>query len=228
MKRFPKGKICLPIVEKTVEKALRAIEKASPLADLIELRLDYLQDPNLELLLNAGEKPCIVTNRRKKEGGKYEGGETERLAVLQQAIDLGAAFVDVEMESHPGALRRLFINQKRTKVILSFHDFQKTGSPEELRGRLRRMARFQADVVKIVTLAQALEDNLKVLSLIPYALGRKQKIIAFCMGDKGKMSRIFSPLLGAAWTYASIDGKKASAPGQLPAVEVKRIWEKLA
>ena len=56
---------------------------------------------------------------------------------------------------------------------------------------------------------------------------RKQEIVAFCMGEKGKMSRIFSPIIGAAWTYASLTRDKASAPGQLTVGEVKEIWEKL-
>jgi 3-dehydroquinate dehydratase type I len=90
------------------------------------------------------------------------------------------------------------------------------------------MMGWGAEVVKIVSFARSFEDNLKVLSLIPYARERKQKIVAFCMGEKGKMSRIFAPLMGAAWTYASLKRQKASAPGQLTALELKRIWERLA
>jgi 3-dehydroquinate dehydratase type I len=76
-------------------------------------------------------------------------------------------------------------------------------------------------------LARSWEDNLKVLTLIPYALEKKQKIVALCMGEKGKMSRIFAPLMGAAWTYASLTRDRASAPGQLTAGELKEIWRRL-
>jgi 3-dehydroquinate dehydratase type I len=89
------------------------------------------------------------------------------------------------------------------------------------------MMRYGADVLKIVTFARSFEDNLKVLSLIPYAREKKQEIVAFCMGEKGKMSRIFAPLMGAAWTYASLDRKRTSAPGQLTVGELKEIWERL-
>jgi 3-dehydroquinate dehydratase-1 len=47
------------------------------------------------------------------------------------------------------------------------------------------------------------------------------------MGEKGKISRIFSPFLGAAWTYASLDKNKLSAPGQLAVRELKDLWEKM-
>jgi len=87
--------------------------------------------------------------------------------------------------------------------------------------------RYGVEVVKIVTLARSLEDNLKILPLIPLARGKKQDIVAFCMGDKGKMSRIFAPLMGGAWTYAALDQRRTSAPGQLTVGELRQVWEKL-
>jgi 3-dehydroquinate dehydratase type I len=89
------------------------------------------------------------------------------------------------------------------------------------------MIRLGADVVKIVPFARSWEDNLNILSLIPLAKEKKQKIVAFCMGEKGKISRIFSPFLGAAWTYASLSQSKVSAPGQLTVRELRMIWEKM-
>jgi 3-dehydroquinate dehydratase type I len=89
------------------------------------------------------------------------------------------------------------------------------------------MIRLGADVVKIVPFARSWEDNLSILSMIPFAKRRRQKIVAFCMGEKGKISRIFSSFLGAAWTYASLSKAKASAPGQMTVDEVKAVWRVL-
>ena len=207
--------------------ALRGIKEANPLADLIELRVDYMRNAELEKLLKAGEKPLIVTNRRRAEGGRYRGDEKKRLAVLRQAVDLGAAFVDVEMRTERSSLRELIKNKNGTRMILSSHDFQRTRSGGELRKLLDRMMRQGADVAKIATFARSWDDNLKVLALIPYARKRGQAIVTFCMGEKGKMSRIFSPLMGAAWTYASLGRRRASAPGQLTVKEMREIWERL-
>ena len=82
-------------------------------------------------------------------------------------------------------------------------------------------------MVKIVCWARTLEDNLKVLSLLAYAREKRQAIVTFCMGEKGRMSRIFAPLMGAAWTYASLNRKRASAPGQLTIFEMREIWKNL-
>jgi len=231
MRRLPRGedrgRICIPIVEKTMEKALEAIKEANGPGDLIELRMDYLKKPELAPLMKNRKKPFIITNRRKEEGGSYRGDEEERFRILREAVLLGAEYVDVEIRSRRSLFRDLLANRKKTRMILSFHDFQKMPSQKELRGLCDRMHLWGADVIKIVTFARSWEDNLQVLSLIPYARKRGQEIVAFCMGEKGKVSRIFAPLMGAAWTYASLNKDRISAPGQLTAKEMKEIWERL-
>ena len=207
--------------------ALIAIKQANPLADLIELRVDYLRNAELGLLFQNRKKPFIVTHRRKEEGGRYRGDERKRLGVLQEAIDLGADYVDVELATERSWLQGLIRNKRSTRIILSFHDFRKTPPQKELQKLLNQMVRLEADVVKIVSFARSWEDNLNILSLLPFAKERKQKIVAFCMGEKGKISRIFSPFLGAAWTYASLKPNRNSAPGQLTAQALKDIWKKM-
>jgi len=221
------GEVCIPIVETTVGKALIAIKEVYRWADLIELRADYLKRGKLAPLLENRGKPFIVTNRRKEEGGKYKGGERKRLSVLQEAMDLGADYIDVELATERSSLQGFIKNKRGTQVILSFHDFRRTPSLKELQKLFDQMVRQGADVIKIVSFARSWEDNLSVLSLIPLAKARKQEIVAFCMGEKGKLSRIFSPFLGAAWTYASLNKVKASAPGQMTVKEMKEIWETL-
>jgi 3-dehydroquinate dehydratase type I len=221
------GKVCIPIVETTVERALVAIKEAEQRADLIELRADYLKRVELAPFFGDRQKPFIVTHRRKEEGGKYKGEERKRLNLLREATDLGADYVDVELAAERSFLQGLIRNKRETQVILSFHDFRRTPSHKELQRLFDRMVRPGADVIKIVSFARSWEDNLTILSLIPFAKTRKQEIVAFCMGEKGKLSRIFSPCLGAAWTYASLNKNRPSAPGQLTARELKDIWEKM-
>jgi 3-dehydroquinate dehydratase type I len=221
------GRICIPIIETTVEKALIAMKEAEPWADLIELRADYLKQVKLAPFLESRQKPLIVTHRRNEEGGKYQGEERKRLSLLRDAIDLGTDYIDVELASERSFVQGLIKNKRGTQVILSFHDFRRTPSHKELQRLFDRMVRLRADVVKIVSFARSWEDNLTILSLIPFAKARKQKIVAFCMGEKGKVSRFFSPRLGAAWTYASLNKNKTSAPGQWTVGELRDIGEEM-
>ncbi|MEW6375406.1 MAG: shikimate dehydrogenase [Thermodesulfobacteriota bacterium] len=227
MKDRSSGRICISIAETTLKRVIKAIKEANRLADLIEIRMDYLRKPELAPLVEVRPKPFIITNRRKEEGGRYWGYERRRLELLKEAIDLGAEYVDMEIGTERSLLQELIENKKETQVILSFHDFHGTPSPKKLRRLYERMTQLGPDIVKIVTFAKSWEDNLQILSLIPYASERGQKIIAFCMGEKGKMSRIFAPLLGASWTYVSLSKERATAPGQMTVWEMKDLWEKL-
>ena len=147
--------------------------------------------------------------------------------MLEEAIELGVDFVDVEIETERFLLQKLITNKKGTQAILSFHNFQGTPSLKELKRICDRMTQRGTDIAKIVTFAKSWEDNLLILSLIPYARKRGQEIVTFCMGEKGKMSRIFAPLMGAVWTYAALNKNRASAPGQLTVQALKNIWENL-
>ncbi|MEJ2067337.1 MAG: type I 3-dehydroquinate dehydratase, partial [Deltaproteobacteria bacterium] len=102
-----------------------------------------------------------------------------------------------------------------------------TPSDEALRKRFDACSRMGSDIVKIVTHAQAMEDNLRVLGLIPYARNKGRAIIALCMGEQGKISRVMAPLLGAYWSYASLEKGAESAPGQLTAEEMRLIYSLL-
>ena len=223
--------MCICIAENSLEGARAAIDRAIPHADLIEIRADYLAEPDLVPILTQRTKPFIVTNRRKEEGGRFEGEERKRLQILIQAMDQGADYIDVEMGSEEVLLQSLIEEQRRncekTELLLSYHDFRETPSSPALYDLFDRMIEIKAKIVKIVTFAQSYEDNLRILSLIPYAKKRGQEIIAFCMGEKGKVSRVLAPMMGAAWVYASWNHGRGSAPGQLTAQELRELWRQL-
>ena len=88
---------------------------------------------------------------------------------------------------------------------------------------LEKMAATGADIVKIVTRARAMEDNLRVLNMIPMARRLGIQIITFCMGPMGRISRIASPLLGGYLAFASLAEGEESAEGQMPLIEMKKI-----
>ena len=220
-------KVCVPVIETTVEKAVKAVKEAGRVADFIEVRLDYLKKPDASPLLKNRLRPLIATLRRSDEGGRFKGDEKKRIGLLRDLVDQHVEYVDAELRSDKTLLLDLIRNKRKTRVILSYHDFDETPSMKKLEDIFDRMMEFRPSVIKIATMARSWEDNLKVMSLIPYAVKNNQSIVAFCMGDIGRMSRIFSPLMGAAWTYAALSEKQASAPGQMTVARMKEIWERL-
>ena len=111
-----------------------------------------------------------------------------------------------------------------TKLILSWHDFSGTPETARLETVLAEMLEAEADIVKLVTLANCPEDNVRLLSLIPRARAQGKEIIAFCMGPLGKWSRVAAPLLGSFLSFAPFSKSGASAPGQLTVNDLKRVW----
>jgi 3-dehydroquinate dehydratase type I len=110
-------------------------------------------------------------------------------------------------------------------LIISSHDFSGTPLEKALINKFNACRKLGGDIVKIVTHAHAADDNLRVLGLIPYARNKEQKIIALCMGEQGKISRVMAPLLGAYWSYASLEKGAESAPGQLTTEEMRLIYK---
>jgi len=84
-----------------------------------------------------------------------------------------------------------------------------------------------AGMVKIITYARAPEDNLRVLGLIPLARELGIKIIAFCMGPAGRISRISTLMMGGHVSFASLEEGQESASGQIPVRKMKQLLEML-
>ncbi len=210
-------KICAAITNDDIE----AVKDVESLVDLFEVRIDLIGD-GWEKLVKQIRKPWIATNRTIDEGGKWSGNEARRIEKLLQAIELGAEMVDVEFKTKNLTNIVPFV-RKRVKCILSFHDMKKTPSLDELKKIVEAQINAGADICKVVTTANYYEDNLKVLQLVREFPGLK--MLAFAMGPLGLLSRVLCPVAGCAFTYASIEKGKESAPGQITVEEMKKVYE---
>jgi 3-dehydroquinate dehydratase type I len=212
--------------------ALGKMARASRRADMIELRMDGLAQEDLEPLMAARTLPVLVTNRKKAEGGLFAGTERQRIKCLKRAVALGCELVDIELSTGEKTIQTLADMASdwggRTKLLISYHHFEETPPEVVLKKKVEAAERLGAGFVKIATLARRPEDNLRVLGLIPFAGKMGLKIVAFCMGDLGRFSRIASPLLGASFTFSSLSKGAESAPGQMTAAEMRRVCEILS
>src|SRR5262245_59256574 len=90
----------IPLVCETVTAPttleLRARRDQVADADLIELRLDTVADPDVAGSLADRRRPVIITCRPTWEGGQFAGTEEERRKILEEALARGAEYVDVE------------------------------------------------------------------------------------------------------------------------------------
>lgn len=235
--------ICVSIAQKTQEEALAAIERSARVAKALELRMDVIGQGDLTELMEACRQASpdikiIVTCRRPEESllsvalsagaARKTISQAEKMALFRQAATLGADFIDLELACGENAIKKMraFIRRLKspTKIIVSWHDLSRTPSLARLKSIFHLGQQTGADVVKIVPFARQPKDNLKTLGLLAYAKTQKIPLIAMCMGDEGKISRVLASFLGSYVTFATLPGVGQSAPGQLTVGAMKEIY----
>ncbi|HJW98351.1 MAG TPA: type I 3-dehydroquinate dehydratase [Candidatus Bathyarchaeia archaeon] len=221
-------RICVSILPKTITETRSLIEEAEQFkADFIEVRLDRLKEHDGLIDITSHIKtPMIAANRSPEHKGDFSGTEIERQDTLLDAARHGFEYVDLELTTPK--LKNLVRKMRQTKVklIISFHDFEKTPPIARLHEILQKETTTGADLCKIVTTAASVKDNLTVLGFLSETQ-RKHNMICFCMGKLGKTSRFLSPLFGAFFTIASLRPGKETAEGQLPIQEMRRAYDAL-
>lgn len=223
-------RLCVSISATSQAEALALARESEAVADVIEIRLDGMADPDIPLFISSLARPLLFTNRAAWEGGLCRGEEKERLALLKKAAESGAAYVDIELNTDPALASELIAAARahNCRTIVSWHDFKATASPQALTEIFQRQCRSGADIGKIVTMARCFQDVFRVLALQEQAAELGFPLIAFCMGKPGMISRVATTDLGGFMTYAAPDNGLATAPGQLPASALRRIFTELA
>ncbi len=220
--------ICIPITESEPGRFLTAFGEASEAADLIELRVDYLDLDTagifkfLDELVLKSTALLLLTFRPSEQGGMRQlslGDRRQFWDHLPQAVIDRLTYADFEfdlVESYGGAGRPPVPWEK---VICSWHDFEET--PGDLQSRFARMAATPAAVVKIVTKANRITDCVEIFRIIESA---RKPVIALAMGMPGLMTRVLALSRGAMLTFGSLRRGAESAPGQPTAEELRNLY----
>lgn len=217
-----KYKTCVSIAESTPKKLKQALKIALKKSDYVEIRFDFLKAEQIPQVLENVKKDLkkiVCTLRPKSEGGKFVGNEKERRSILKLIAEYNPFLLDVEFNTMKRDRDLVkYLKTTKTNLLVSGHDFKKTPNYTELKKKVNQMSKFSSNV-KIVTTAKSTDDSTRILQL--YSKKGKINLIAFAMGDSGKMSRILSMYLGSPYTYVSLG--KPVAPGQFSVDEVNKI-----
>lgn len=220
--------ICVPITETHPENFLEAIADAAPVADLVELRMDYLDAAGCAVVLRhlpalADGKSFLLTFRPREQGGRRDLSLQDRRnfwRALSPKVVSAIQFADFEfdlVESFSGEPPPV----PWEKVICSWHNFEET--PADLIARYDQMATAPASVVKIATMANRIGDCLRFFDLIEHARGKKP-VIALAMSLPGAATRILSLSRGALLTFGSLRHGAESASGQPTATDLRDLY----
>ena len=244
-KKNNKSMICTTIQNKNYEQILSALEQC----EMAEIRLDRCSLTAKETdELFTSDIPLVATCRIDEIASAepslqdlpQQSREIKAMQIaekrLVRAIEAGARYVDVEIEAQKQMSKRVrqAAHENGTIFIRSYHDFEGTDSLEALKAIVEKCVYHGADMVKIVTMAQSEADVDKILALYQWCREEKASgnerigalsdggLIAFCMGEEGRSSRLDCLKFGAPYTYAALTEEEAAAPGQWATAPMRR------
>jgi 3-dehydroquinate dehydratase-1 len=221
-------KICVSIAPEEInsiqEQSVRAFELG---ADYVEIRFDFLKLEQLQAAIEAAngiKSKAVFTLRSVGQGGKFSGSEHDRMEWLYRLAEQRPMLLDVELPTmQENDELADFLENQKTPLLVSWHDFEKTPPNGRLADVLSEM-RIYSNYVKVVTTANSVEDSLRLLELYETAIGLHP--IFFAMGEAGVLSRVMCTVIGnAPFTYASLE--KKVAPGQLTVKQMRKLYDRM-
>ncbi len=221
---FEKPIVAVSLNDENYEERLKKAKELG--ADAVEYRIDAFKNQNLDhcreviSLGNSLGLKGILTVRARWEGG--ENPPEDRIPYYEELTPL-VDFVDIELraeEDEFSEVRRL-VKCENKLLIVSYHDFERTPSKEEISKIFDRMVEKAADVAKVAFKAENYGD---VSRLLCAAARQPIPTVAIAMGEKGKISRLAGFAFNSVITYCALD--RAFAPGQMTVREARELIDK--
>lgn len=228
-------KLTVPISAKDLDTAIGQVKAAKACgAEMIELRTDYLENLSTYLVrklidetknITNASLPIIVTCRDPEQGGARPYPQKLRIDVLSTALKAGVEFVDLEYENfipieNQEKIRLALSQNPNSQLILSAHNFKsKFADIAKLHRHILTV--YPVAIPKLVYTANHINDCFDAFDLLYRTNG---DAIVFCMGSAGLISRIIAKKLNSFLTFAKLDDKSGTAPGQLTVRQFKELY----
>ena len=241
-------RVCIPLMGRTrddiLEQSKLIMEECHRLDELykdypelkvsvIEWRADYFDDladnDKLCEILNSlreafSDRLLLFTFRSEEEGGelRHDRVGTHLDRVYEKVIESGLVdMIDVEvMRGNYKVVRAATMaHDAGIKVVMSYHDFQKTPHDTDIVEILRDMDILGGDILKIALMPKNEFDVRRMMELQTRMNEECFKpVVLISMGENGMISRIKGKETGACLTFASVG--EESAPGQIEAADL--------
>lgn len=227
-------KICVPIVDETLEKIIETAWKIKfSAADLVEWRADFFEDVNdfekikdvLKHLRDILEMPILFTLRTVTDGGKTDIDIKDYVKINSEVSSLQMAdIIDIELSSGSKNVNKIveLARKNDVKTIVSNHR-KDTPTTDEIVEILKTMQDFNPDMVKIALSPKSNKDVIALLSAMDEMTENFAKIpiIAISMTNIGVITRVSQEMFTSSITFASME--KCSAPGQIVVDDMKTV-----
>ena len=223
--------ICLSLTGRSIAEDLAVLDLYRGQVDVAELRADYL-DPSEKFLIRSFPEraglPCILTVRRKVDGGQFSEGEGVRLVMIAKGLAYASTdrhanftYVDLESDFRVPAVEEA-CRTFGTRIIRSLH--LPGGLPADLDEAWAATASAPDEIPKLAMACKSATDLARLVTWIDELPARQRIIVG--MGDPGFPSRVLAGRLGTMLCYTSPlgAGLPGAAPGQLDPEAMERIY----
>jgi len=149
--------------------------------------------------------PVIFTVRPVSEGGFFPGVDSERLEVLNKAIDSGVSWIDLELSIEDKTRKELMekASSNGCKIIASKHDINGIPNASEIVA-LVKDNQESGDLVKFCGNARNHADALQIVEAASELKGNGLSHSLMALNSGGDWARIHAPVLDQSLVYATL------------------------
>ncbi|HNY16589.1 MAG TPA: type I 3-dehydroquinate dehydratase [Treponemataceae bacterium] len=227
-----KTKVCLVLNAPTLRENLALVDLYRHWIDVVELRVDCLS-PDERLQFRGFPEmagiPCILTIRRKSDGGQFVEGEGSRTALLARGLAFADtdprknfAYIDLEEDLQVPSIEEA-ARAFGTRIIRSVHDME--GPIADIADRVRKLRRTKDEIAKIAFTPKSLADVTNLFRESKKLAGEDYILIA--MGQYGLPSRILAPIVGSLVTFVSSEEsikRSGNSLGHLDPISINETY----
>lgn len=193
---------------------------------LIEIRFDFYQNPIQNNLIEWITE--YLRSLHFKMIFTYQTDDPNTcIPLLRALISHKPDYIDLDVNIFASTLTELAeqATQNDVAIVFSYHNWEETPSLNIISDLceffIQMLPRFTSNtnhILKMVFMASNDRDESTIIEFCKMYSARGFRLISFCMGERGKNSRIQSIVDGCTFTYAYIG--KPTAPGQLHVSEI--------
>lgn len=208
--------ICISVTPESRQLAKVDIYNAANQCDLVEVCLDRLhKEPDVKDMISGSKKPILISCRPPHEGGKFDGTEDERLALLRMAILAGPDYVELDPASAMKIPRF-----GKTQRVVSFANL--TRPLIDVEEAFEEATRCKADIVKFTWPTETLESAWPLLAVVSQK--RLLPVVGLGLGRCGLTFSLLGRKYGSPWIYAALERGMEAFPGQPTVGELDDVY----
>lgn len=186
-------------------------------------------DASIAALKEGLPLPVIFTVRPVSEGGFFPGVESERIEILQKAIDSKVSWIDLELSIEDSTRKALLdaASANGCQIIASSHDINGTPDAESIVA-LVRDNQDAGDIVKFCGTANNHDDALQIFEAATELTGEGLNHSLMAVNSGGDWARLHAPMLDQSLVYATMRNEfRISDKGLVNVRDLRDAWSLL-